>query len=160
MASVCGELDAGGKDPGRALLLAWLLPGAGHWFIGLRWRGLLYGASVIGILVAGILMGGLATVSAYDHKWAFLLQVFDGPLALAAGVVEHLARPAATAPDAAAWLKRLVAPAPSPLTDLGMTFTLASAAFNVLVMADAFYLADRPAEAPAQAAPDEDRPQP
>jgi len=117
------------KDPGRALLLAWLLPGAGHWFLSRRGRALLYGVSVAGIFVAGLWMGGLTTVSMHGHKWAFLLQVFDGPMAIAAAVASHVARP------------QMV---PSQLTDLGLTFTLVSAAFNVLVMADAFYLADKP----------------
>jgi hypothetical protein len=36
-----------------------------------------------------------------------------------------------------------------------MTFTLVSAAFNVLVMADAFYQADRPAGEPKAESPDE-----
>ena len=131
-----------GKDPGRVLLLAWLLPGAGHWAVGLPGRAVLYGASVVGIFLAGLWMGGLGTVSAADHKWAFLLQVFDGPLAVAAAAAQR----AACAADAATWLRDLAATSPSPLADLGMTFTLVSAAFNVLVMADAFYLADRPAE--------------
>ncbi len=149
--------DATGKvcrDPGRALLLSWLLPGAGHWFIGLRGRAVLYGTSVIGIFLIGLWMGGLATVSVYGHKWAFLLQVFDGPLALAAAVGQHLAQQAAAAPTATAWLKSIASPSPSPLADLGMTFTLVSAAFNVLVMADAFYQADRPAEEPETAKPE------
>ena len=136
------------RDPGKALLLSWLLPGAGHWFIGLRGRAVLYGASVIGIFLVGLWMGGLATVSVYGHKWAFLLQAFDGPLALAAAVGQHLTQRAAAEPTAAAWLRSLASPSPSPLADLGMTFTLVSAAFNVLVMADAFYLADRPPEEP------------
>jgi len=143
----------GCRDPGRALLLSWALPGAGHWFIGLRGRAVLYGASVIGIFLVGLWMGGLATVSVYGHKWAFLLQAFDGPLALAAAVGHHLVGQAAAAPTAAAWLKNLASPSPSPLADLGMTFTLVSAAFNVLVMADAFYQADRPAEEPEAEAP-------
>ncbi|HUT37033.1 MAG TPA: DUF6677 family protein [Planctomycetota bacterium] len=141
------------RDPGRALLLAWLLPGAGHWFIGLRGRAVLYGASVLGIFLVGLGMGGLATVSVYGHKWAFLLQVFGGPLAVATAVGQHLAQQAVAAPTAAAWLRNLACPSPSPLADLGMTFTLVSAAFNILVMADAFYLADRPAEEPNTEAP-------
>lgn len=146
MAEAASGARASGKDPGQALLLAWLLPGSGHWFIGLRGRAVLYGASVIGIFVAGVAMGGLATVSVYGHKWAFLLQAFEGPLALLTAVAQHGAQQAVAAGSAAAWLSRLAAPPPSPLTDLGMTFTLVSAAFNVLVMADAFYLADRPPE--------------
>ena len=146
MAETNGGPSVAGKDPGQALLLAWLLPGAGHWFIGLRGRAMLYGAAVIGLFVAGLAMGGLVTASVYGHKWAFLLQVFDGPLALVSAAAYHQAQQAVAGASAAAWVKGLVSPAPSPVTDLGMTFTLVSAAFNVLVLADAFYLADRPQE--------------
>lgn len=118
-----------GRDPGRTLLLAWLLPGAGHWYIARRGRAALYGLSVIGIFAAGLLLGHLATVSVVGHKWAFLLQIFNGPITIAAAVASHLT-------DAQ--------PIPSQLADLGLTLTLVSAAFNVLVMADAYYLADKP----------------
>lgn len=117
------------KDPGRALLLAWLLPGAGHWYTARRGRAALYGLAVIGVFVGGLLMGGLATVSVVGHKWAFLLQVFDGPMTLATAVMSHVLA---------------AKPVPSQLADLGLTLTLVSAAFNVLVMADAYYLADKP----------------
>ncbi|MFP4057991.1 MAG: DUF6677 family protein [Candidatus Brocadiia bacterium] len=119
------------KDPGRALLLAWLLPGAGHWYVARRARAAVYGFAVVGVFVAGLAMGGLATVSVAGHKWAFLLQVFDGPMVLAAAVASHLEH---------------ARPEPCRLADLGLTFTLVSAAFNVLVMTDAYYLADQPLE--------------
>lgn len=117
------------RHPGRALLLSWLLPGAGHWYIARRARAALYGLSVIGVFAGGLLLGGLATVSVVGHKWAFLLQIFDGPMTIAAAVASHVL-------DAK--------PVPSQLADLGLTLTLVSAAFNVLVMADAYYLADKP----------------
>lgn len=121
------------KDPGKALLLAWLVPGAGHWYAARRRRAILYAVAVIGTFLAGIWMGGVATVSITVHKWAFLLQLFDGPIAMATAIASRAAETAHQA-----------GPAPSRLTDLGLTFTLVSAAFNVLVMADAYYLADRP----------------
>jgi len=133
-----------GQDPGKAVLLAWLLPGAGHWYIGLRVRAVLYGVVVAGLFVAGIAVGGLVTASAYAHKWAFLLQVFNGPLALGAAAGHYFGQQAVAAEAASAFVRRLVSPPPSQLTDLGLTFTLVSAALNVLVLADAFYLADRP----------------
>jgi hypothetical protein len=117
------------KDPGRALLLAWLLPGAGHWYIARRGRAALYGLAVIGIFAVGLALGGLATVSVAGHKWAFLLQIFDGPVTIAAAVASHVLE---------------AKPVPSQLADLGLTMTLVSAAFNVLVMADAYYAADKP----------------
>jgi hypothetical protein len=117
------------KDPGRALLLSWLMPGLGHWYACRRGRAVLYAATVIGTFAAGLLLGGLATVSVTGHKWAFLLQIFDGPITLAAAIASHAVR---------------AEPVPTKLADLGLTMTLVSAAFNVLVMADAYYVADAP----------------
>lgn len=119
-----------GKDPGKALLLAWAVPGGGHWYIARRGRAVLYALTVLGTFAAGVLMGGLGIVSVTGHKWAFLLQIFDGPISIAAAVLSHHG-PAAGGP------------APTRLADLGLTFTLVSAAFNVLVMADAYFLADK-----------------
>jgi hypothetical protein len=134
------------RDPGKALLLAWLLPGAGHWYARQRGRAVLYGATIVATFLAGLWMGGLATVSVTGHKWAFLLQLFDGPLAVAAAIGSHATeaahQAALTAGEAAA-----PGPAPSRLADLGFTFTLVSAAFNVLIMADAYWLADKVEEA-------------
>lgn len=117
------------KDPGRALLLAWVVPGAGHVYLARYGRAAVYALSVIGIFAIGLALGGLATVSVVGHKWAFLLQIFDGPLTIATAVASHVTK---------------AQPVPSQLADLGLTLTLVSAAFNVLVMADAYYLADRP----------------
>ena len=130
------------KDPGKTLLLAWLIPGAGHWYAAHRGRAVIYAVTVIGTFLAGLWMGGLATVSMTGHKWAFLLQLFDGPLALAAGVASHAAD-AASQTALAAGHSTASAPSPTRLGDLGLTFTLVSAAFNVLVMADAYWRADR-----------------
>jgi len=116
------------QDPGVALLVGWLLPGAGHWYIARRSRAVLYGLTVVGLFAAGLCMGGVGSVSVYEHNWAFLLQIFDGPLAIAAAVASRLARAAIP---------------PSRVTDLGLTFTLVSAALNVLVMADAYYRCGR-----------------
>ena len=125
------------RDPGKALLLSWLLPGAGHWYIARRSRALLYGVAVIGVFAIGLVMGGLSTVSVDGHKWAFLLQVFNGPITLVTALLHH--------PAVAKVLSLEIGPPnPSRMADLGLTCTLVSAAFNVLVMADAYYLADRP----------------
>jgi hypothetical protein len=136
------------KDPGKALLLAWLIPGAGHWYAAQRGRAVLYAVTVIGTFLAGLWMGGLATVSVTGQKWAFLLQLFDGPLAILSGIASHAAE---AARQAALAVGHTAVPPLSPtrLSDLGLTFTLVSAAFNVLVIADAYWLADRSGEEPA-----------
>lgn len=156
MADPSGAQGTNPSDPARALLVSWLLPGAGHWVIGQRGRAALFGLTVVGVFLAGLWMGGLSTVSVYAHKWAFLLQIFDGPLAMLAAGAHYGAQYLAGHPDVAllppATVAKLANTSPSALADLGMTFTLVSAAFNVLVMADAFYQADRPEEPKAETA--------
>jgi hypothetical protein len=66
----------------RAAILAWVLPGLGHAAIGERDRGLRIGAGVVGLFLAGILIGGLGVVDRSD-LW-FYAQVGAGPLAFAA----------------------------------------------------------------------------
>ncbi|NQT87172.1 hypothetical protein HQ560_10435 [bacterium] len=130
------------RDPGKALLLSWLLPGAGHWYTARPGRALLYFSAVVGIFAIGLVMGGLSTISVVGHKWAFLLQVFNGPITLTTALLGH--------PEVAAKLSLESAtamPPPSRMADLGLTCTLVSAAFNILVMADAYYLADKPLDA-------------
>lgn len=66
----------------RAALLAWAVPGLGHALVGQRARGLRVGAGVIGLFLAGILIGGLGVVDRSD-LW-FYAQVGAGPISFAA----------------------------------------------------------------------------
>lgn len=66
----------------RAAVLAWILPGLGHAVIGQRARGLRIGVGVVGLFLAGILIGGLGVVDRSD-LW-FYAQVGAGPLSFAA----------------------------------------------------------------------------
>jgi len=137
------------RDPGVALLWSWLVPGAGHWYGGRRGRAALYGATVAGIFVAGLVLGGISSVSVAGHKWAFLLQVFDGPLTLAVALVSRLLYGSATMgtetlSQVLGWRLPLSEMSPSRMVDLGLTLTLVAAALNILVMADAYFLADKP----------------
>ncbi len=144
--------QATAKDPGVALLWSWLIPGTGHWYGGRRGRATLYGGTILVLFAIGVVLGGLPSVSVAGHKWAFLLQIFDGPLTLLTAIGSFLLYQ--TPHWAGETLSRtlgcklpLAEISPSRFTDLGLTFTLVSAALNVLVMADAYYLADRPDEA-------------
>ncbi|MGC4006984.1 MAG: hypothetical protein QM811_29210 [Pirellulales bacterium] len=70
------------RNPGTAALLAWLIPGAGHFYQG-RWaKGLLYSFCILGTFIYGILLGGDRTVYAsmrqYDKRYAYLFQVGVG----------------------------------------------------------------------------------
>ncbi len=62
-----------------APLLAWLLPGSGHWFLGYRRRGVLIASGVLGLYVLGLLIGSVGVVNRRDAFWWYCGQVFAGP---------------------------------------------------------------------------------
>lgn len=66
----------------RAVLLGWVLPGLGHASIGEGARGLRIGGGVLGLFLAGILIGGIGVVDR-DELW-FYAQAGAGPVAFAA----------------------------------------------------------------------------
>ncbi len=141
------------QSPALTLLLAWLLPGAGHWYIGRRTKAVLFCFILIAMFVLGVLLTeggcvdirprgavkaalriavldfrGAGEIDAGRHPWAFLLQACNGLVAFVA-LVLSAGRPEFPA---------------SKLGDLGLLLTLVAGALNVLLMADAFYRCGRP----------------
>ena len=126
------------KNPALTLLFAWLLPGAGHWYIGQRVKGVLFCFLLImmftlGVLLAeggcvdakplGMLRAVFGDADAGRHPYAFLLQAWAGGPAVTALVIT------AGAPERPA----------SKLNDFAMLLTLIAGALNVLLVADALY---------------------
>ncbi|MDP6945608.1 MAG: hypothetical protein QF464_15775, partial [Myxococcota bacterium] len=68
----------GRKNPFIALLLAWLVPGAGHWYLGRREKAVLFFSVLILLFGAGFLMGELRNVTLRDHPYYFIGQIFLG----------------------------------------------------------------------------------
>lgn len=80
-------------NPKTAALLAWLVPGLGHLYQGRRAKGFLFMASIIGLFVAGMVVGGGKVAYAstlpfsplpsylYDG-WPFLCQSGIGAVAI------------------------------------------------------------------------------
>ncbi len=52
------ELSIDLKDPGVAAILAWLIPGLGHWYQGRRAKAVLYFVAIMGLFGWGIYLGG------------------------------------------------------------------------------------------------------
>lgn len=71
-----------------AALLAWLLPGAGHFYQGRRAKGLLYSLCILSLWFIGFFVGGAHVVYASkhptDHRWHYYAQVGTGLVALPA----------------------------------------------------------------------------
>lgn len=62
--------------PTVAVLLAWLIPGAGHWYLGLRQKAVFYAVAITALFVIGGLLTDFRHVNPDRHEfyfWAFLL---------------------------------------------------------------------------------------
>jgi hypothetical protein len=90
------EIDL--KDPALAVLLAWLVPGLGHWYQGRRTKAALYFLCIMGLFAFGLYLGGGGKFSdpyqkkhpigygraVYcsfrkdDWRWPYLLQIGAG----------------------------------------------------------------------------------
>jgi hypothetical protein len=73
-------------SPFLPVLLAWLLPGAGHFALRRPWPGLFVALAILPLFVAGLLLSGLENVSWVRHPWYFSLQQFTGLPALIAAL--------------------------------------------------------------------------
>lgn len=65
-------------------VLALLLPGLGHLYLGLRQRGARIAAGVFGLFALGLIIGGLDVVDAQEDPWWYAGQAVVGPPAWAA----------------------------------------------------------------------------
>ena len=61
-----------------ALALAWIVPGAGHIYLGRRTRGLIILVTLAATFWAGVAVGGVMTVDARTERWWFAAQMCTG----------------------------------------------------------------------------------
>jgi len=61
-----------------ALLLAWLVPGAGHMYLGRMRRGVVLLVTIAALFWAGVAMGGVMTVDYHAERWWFIADMFAG----------------------------------------------------------------------------------
>ncbi len=61
-----------------AAALAWLVPGAGHLYLGRGHRAIIIFLVITLTFWAGVAMGGVLTVDYYFERWWFLAQMFTG----------------------------------------------------------------------------------
>jgi hypothetical protein len=61
-----------------ALALAWIVPGAGHIYLGRRARGLIILVTLAATFWAGVAVGGVMTVDARTERWWFAAQMCTG----------------------------------------------------------------------------------
>ncbi len=136
-------------DPWAPCLLAWLLPGLGHIYLGKKRRGLVFLAVVAATFCLGISSNGAASLLDPRQPLTYLA-TFDN---LAIGPVEVLSRyatygrlvyrmPAEEAdPRAADLTERVRRRVRSVTFEYGNTFLLTAGLMNMLLILDAFDIA-------------------
>ena len=84
------------RSPGVAALLAWLIPGAGHFYQKRFVKSVLFFVCILGTYFFGLAMGGgkvvYASLAPGDFRWQYFCQVGVGAPALPAIVQNRLAR--------------------------------------------------------------------
>jgi len=64
--------------PFVAGILAWIMPGAGHVYLGRTVRGVILCVCINGLFWAGVAVGGVFTVEPRGERWWFIAQMFTG----------------------------------------------------------------------------------
>lgn len=126
---------ARGISPPVAAAVTWMLPGAGHLLAGQRGKGLLLGAAVLVMFVAGLAFGAGHSVDRAASPFWWAGQAFCGIGTVFATFV--------TAPTKMA--------AYPEMRDLGIILCTIAGLMNMMVMTDAYSVAERGSEVPAEA---------
>lgn len=64
--------------PVLAGILAWIVPGAGHWYLGRRVRAVILFAVILGLFWTGVALGGVFTVNPREETWWSRAQLCTG----------------------------------------------------------------------------------
>jgi len=118
---------SGKKNVGVAVILAWLLPGCGHFYLGRRGKAVIFLVAVIGAFVYGMCLGDFQNVNPHRYDKQFLAQVFSG-------------LPAVTGYVIARYDTRVVDEGPQ-IFDVSSVYTCVAGLLNLLVILDAGFLA-------------------
>jgi hypothetical protein len=75
--------DKSSRSPLVAMLLAWIVPGAGHLYLGKYARGAIIMATIAATFWGGIAIGGVMTVDPQGERWWFAAEMVTGAHGLA-----------------------------------------------------------------------------
>jgi len=142
-------MSSGGVSAVMSCVLAWLLPGAGHFYLGKRRRAAVFFSVVLATFLLGILNGGHAYLADRQQPLTYL-----GTLAnIAVGPLEFLSRRATyhrlvyalpadeNSPEAQALLTAMRDKVKIVTDEYGTTYLLTAGLMNMLLILDAFDIA-------------------
>ena len=121
-----------------SVLLAWLVPGLGHWYLDRRGKAVTFFVLIVGLFLAGWGLGQWRVVD-FGDTWLFVGQVLGGAVSLVTGHVGSIVRASSGPPNSV------------PVSyESGVVYTLVAGLLNLLVMLDAYLVANnirRPTQA-------------
>jgi hypothetical protein len=125
-----------------AAILAALIPGAGHVFLGENRRGIMICVGVLGLFVSGIFIGGIDVIDSKSDRLWFIGQALVGPTAFVVDGMHQRAKvPDATVPGG----RRAPNPGANPaygtslakMNELGTLFATIAGMLNLIAILDA-----------------------
>lgn len=147
----------GGSRAAAACLLAWLAPGAGHYYLGRRARGLAFCGIVVASLALGLWLDGRAYLADAEHPLTYLATFANlglGPLDLVQrqATFERLVWRLPQGAEREALLASMRRKVRSQHNEYGTAFLLTAGLMNLLLILDAYDIASgrkAPPEGPA-----------
>jgi hypothetical protein len=117
--------------PEVAAVLAWLVPGLGHFYLRQRPKAIILLCAIMSAFVIGIILADFQAISIEQHKYAFFAQIGAGGPALSvlAATAGGLAAPAGREVD--------------PMHSIGLLYTMVAGLLNFVVACDAYERAAR-----------------
>jgi hypothetical protein len=113
-------------SPLVAALLAWIVPGLGHWYLGRRTKAAVFAGCILALLLAGTILGQWRVVN-FGDRILFIGQALSGLPALALGLVTRHMMTAAGPPNVVL-----------NSYEMGVLYTLVAGLLNLLVTFDAY----------------------
>jgi hypothetical protein len=120
-----------------AAVAGWVLPGMGHAMIGQRKRGLIIGATIGALWLAGLVIGGVSVIDRADNGAWFVGQALVGPAIVADYIVQaHLKPRARIAGDSD---HPVYEPSFGHVKEQGILYTALAGLLNLLAILDVVY---------------------
>lgn len=116
-------------DTIRAGLLAWLLPGAGHWALGRRGLAAVLFVAISGPYIFGVLVGGLKeSINAQTNSWLFLAECGVGSYTIGGWMWSARLREKPNTPEFVSYY---------PESDVAQIYLATAGLLNILAILDA-----------------------
>lgn len=116
-----------------AAVLAWVLPGLGHAYLGQKIRGLRIAMGMSVLILTGLFFGGVDVVDARQDRLWFLAQIPAGPIVIGTDVLNSQIAATGTEQDRVAWRSL------NNVNAIAVLSVALAGLMNIFVILDALY---------------------